>query len=925
MRRYRLGYEEVVASEDDRDTHLDAFLKFCAASERDNDEDTAWQELTLPTFPRKYVWNHRDRVWTRRSGDQIALGRMYSIHPSQGDVFYLRLLLLNLTGQQVRETLLEANGAPRCCICLEARTNNVILRPCNHSSICQGCAPNWLREHPTCPLCRAAVHSTERTFLRVDCNVHKLRHGHETFKAACKTRELLADDGEWAAALEEAIETGMPEALRALMLHILCYCAPSEPVQLFENFCVRLGDDFRKQLDERQAGLGTDANVRICVLYALRSSLDGETSSVEKDALANLPVLSASEQAFIDAHDRIKKIPLQHAYDYDVGEQEFLFQSLYANCSRVVAQKVLIDAILNTILAGHQVLTYVNAPGGCGKTYTFNCIMAALRAHNLVVLAVATTGIAALQLNGGKTVHTALKVPIDPTGSRRGRFALPIDSNSLLGKLICMDLVLLVWDEAPMANKDLLESIDYNFRQLRGSAAPFGGVSVLLGGDFRQCLPVIRGGSRAEQVSASILCSPLFVNHFSHCALVDNIRVQNCIDTAPERSRLLKRWAEQLLQVGDGQCRLSEDDAEDSFLADMPDLVRLQAVEGKDDVRNMIHQTFGDLEEVSALPIDELVTNAAMHAAILCPQHVSVNYINDCCLEDWCGDMVEKRAFDYYLDDTDSGAVMMQTEHLNAMNPTGTPPFVLKLKVGMPLVVLRNMTDGLMNGTRLILLAINKHTLLCKVLTGRQAGREVMLCRFMFKHEGPDQPLAWGRRQFPVKPCWAMTINKSQGTTLESVAVCLIQCASDGEDVAVAAADAFSHGQLYVALSRCGDCTRVCVYTTRENADAQRLVNVVYPEALNPIDPSHIPVSNAHPRVELADVVEDDIVYDARAHLTAEQELDVPWHGYVFEEVEVDWNGGVGTAEEICANCADIESEARFEDLMNGLIADDDQ
>jgi hypothetical protein len=796
--------------------------------------------------------------------------------------------------------------------------------PCGHDEYCHPCASTWLTHNHTCPLCRAAIDHTQRlppVQTRIEAKVEHLKDGHGTYKAACLARGLLANDGEWTAALDEAIATGMPEQLRALFLHILCFCSPSEPLELFERFCVRLGDDFFNRLEAVQAGLGTDANVRACVLYTLRASLD-DNSSIERDALANLPELSSSDRAFVEQHESGRRVPLEHVYNYDPEIEQAKYDNAYERCSRIPEQKELVDLVIDIVCSGQLILLNVDAPGGCGKTYTFNCIMSGLRARGKIVLAVGSSGIGAIQLHGGKTVHSALKIPFDSTGTRRGRFALPIDANSTLGKLIIQHLDVFVWDETPMAHLDIFESIDYTFRQLRGDDRPFGGISVLLGGDFRQCLPVVRGASRAEQVSASILRSSLF-EKFGRFALKANVRVRNCIASDPERARRLNEWAQQLLDVGDGLCNLWEDEEDSLFPATMPDLVRVRSIGSAADVDAMIYETLGDLAEVSSLPFEEQLTHPSLQAAILCPLHVSVDYVNSRCLDQWGGEVVEKRGVDQYLDMTNDGTMMAPMEQLNNSNPSGSPPFVLRLKVGMPLVVLRNMADGLMNGTRLLLLAINQHTLYCKVLTGQKMDTEVYIPRFIFKHEGPDQPLPWARRQFPVKPCWAMTINKSQGNTFDRVAVCLVQCAADGQDFDVQPADTFSHGQLYVALSRCGDCDGVCIYTTPERVEQGTLNNVVYLEALLPSAYTPAAPLSIRNRDEPTDIIEDDVMFEPRAHLHAGQELDVPWHGYVFDDASVVWNGSM-SIDDMLINCADAESGARFEELMNSVMSDDE-
>ena len=69
---------------------------------------------------------------------------------------------------------------------------------------------------------------------------------------------------------------------------------------------------------------------------------------------------------------------------------------------------------------------------------------------------------------------------------------------------------MIIWDEAPMTHRFAFEAVDRTLRDilskddLQASEKIFGGKTVLLGGDFRQILPVIAGGSRQDTVLATI-------------------------------------------------------------------------------------------------------------------------------------------------------------------------------------------------------------------------------------------------------------------------------------------------------------------------------------------------------------------------------------------------------------------------------------
>jgi len=90
-----------------------------------------------------------------------------------------------------------------------------------------------------------------------------------------------------------------------------------------------------------------------------------------------------------------------------------------------------------------------------------------------------------------------------------------------------------LWDEAPMANRKCFEALDKSLREIlifnndKSDKKPFGGMTVVLGGDFRQILPVIPKGRREHIVNASIKRSYLW-NHFEIYELTENMRL-SCI------------------------------------------------------------------------------------------------------------------------------------------------------------------------------------------------------------------------------------------------------------------------------------------------------------------------------------------------------------------------------------------------------------
>ena len=149
---------------------------------------------------------------------------------------------------------------------------------------------------------------------------------------------------------------------------------------------------------------------------------------------------------------------------------------------------------------------------------------------------------------------------------------------------------------------------------------------------------------------------------------------------------------------------------------------------------------------------------------------------------------------DQVTDKVDNIGIPM--EYLNDQTVNGLPAHEFEFKKNMPIMMLRNLNpaQGLCNGTRLIAMDLlsNKRLLVARIITGANAGRIVLIPRIELSPEEGLYPFGWVRRQFPVRASFTMTINKSQGQTLQQVGLYLkTQC--------------FAHGQFYVAISRVGN------------------------------------------------------------------------------------------------------------------------
>ena len=140
---------------------------------------------------------------------------------------------------------------------------------------------------------------------------------------------------------------------------------------------------------------------------------------------------------------------------------------------------------------------------------------------------------------------------------------------------------------------------------------------------------------------------------------------------------------------------------------------------------NAIYPTLTDPN--AALPTAQHLAERAILAA----RNDTVDKLNEQLLASMNGEVFTSYSADKVVDDGD--AETYATEYLNTINLSNLPPHELKLKIGAPVILLRNLSQstGLYNGTRLHVARISQRVVECQILSGKYINNMVMIPRIL--------------------------------------------------------------------------------------------------------------------------------------------------------------------------------------------------
>ena len=327
-------------------------------------------------------------------------------------------------------------------------------------------------------------------------------------------------------------------------------------------------------------------------------------------------------------------------------------------------------------------LFFLNGPGGTGKTIVQNTVMERIRFQGKVALAVVSSGITSTLLEGGRTVYSRFKIPLDAEETSY----CGVKKKTNLAELLKRAEVIF-WDEAPMQSRYDMEAVNRLFQDMCGyDSVYFTGKVVCFCGDFRQTLLVVPKGSAGAVINRCI--QSLF---FQEAVIILNLTINERLNYSDllEQGRIdVAEFAEELLRVGDSNLNVLhprtekektlqaynhlDEDTKDALIDKIYPRLRIEVP---------IYEYLSDRVILSIINIDVARINRYILDRLLGRENVYVSTDEGAALED----------NDIY-----------RPEYWYTFHKPSLLDYILKLKVETPIILIKNLqAPRLYNRTRL--------------------------------------------------------------------------------------------------------------------------------------------------------------------------------------------------------------------------------
>jgi hypothetical protein len=454
---------------------------------------------------------------------------------------------------------------------------------------------------------------------------------YPTFEAAVRVRGMLEDDCEIVAAFHDVVLQSVSDSnVRRQFILYLVFCRPSQPVFFFQRFQPWLFPE------------GCDVN-----------HVWEELSCIATEFRTKLELHGLSPPS------NFNRIPLPLLQTFDIEESKSNADNLWAQMN--FEQREVAASIIATIAAPRGTTSRVmmlQASGGCGKSFVCNYVAARVRSQGLAAVCVAASAQAAAVLTGGRTAHGQLRIPIDCDDC--SYLDLSVSQKHELASA-----AVIIWDEASMVADTTADCVNRSLQDILDNNKAFGGMPVVFCGDFRQLLPVVRGG-RGEFHTIQT-CS--WWKEVAILRMYHNWRCQR------------KEWLDLLDNIGMGRL----------------DKVAVDGSAARQTVDEVIAHVWPDaascptaLRAVLTLTLEDAAT------------------VNHRIISSLPGDTTMSFSCDTYLDCKEPD--LYPEEFVRSLSISGVAPGQLELKVGARYIIMRNIDQrqGIVNGAQILCTSVSR-------------------------------------------------------------------------------------------------------------------------------------------------------------------------------------------------------------------------
>jgi ATP-dependent exoDNAse (exonuclease V) alpha subunit len=366
------------------------------------------------------------------------------------------------------------------------------------------------------------------------------------------------------------------------------------------------------------------------------------------------------------------------------------------------------DEALAILEKGKSVL--LTGAAGTGKTYLLNKFIRRAKKSGKNVAVTATTGLAATHLNGN-TIHSWAGIGIHDELPKKFFQKMSKQRRDIINKAD-----ILVIDEISMLHDFRLDMIDDVLQQVREDSKPFGGIQVVLCGDFFQLPPINRRDSKS---GGFIYGSEVWQrNSFTVCYLVDQYRQINDTD-----------YCAILNGIRAGQLNQSQLDALNA---------RKIAVDDPFTTRTKLLTTNADVDVINQ-------------------QHL---------------DKITGKTYEYQME-AHGGKQFVETLKRSCLAPE-----LLMLKKDAVVMCIKNAPNkSYVNGSLGVIVDFDKED--DSPIVQLTNGRRITMSPTSWELRDGDRVRA-SITQLPIRLAWAITVHKSQGMTLDSASIDLSNAFVEG-------------------------------------------------------------------------------------------------------------------------------------------------